>query len=344
MKNREMNSIEAGFRRRRIRKNTVTAVLGAVVLVLCVLMLLCGNTFYPLDIVIRAVMGEQIQGASFAGATLRLPRMLAALFAGFAFGIAGSAFQTILRNPLASPDIIGVTSGASVAAVFCILVLKISGGMVSAAAVAASLLTSAAIYLLSKKGSFSGGRLIIIGIGVQAMLSAAVSMMLLKASQYDVAAAFRWLSGSLNGMQMENIPPLFLALLVFSPVLFILGRQLRILELGEDAASTLGVRTNIVRILLITSAVALVSFATSVTGPIAFVSFLSGPIAAKMVGKGRGAELGAGFTGALLVLGSDLIGQFALGTRFPAGIITGILGAPYLIFLLIRINKSGGAS
>jgi len=307
-------------------------------------MLMLGNTRYPLITIIKVLFGEHIKGASFAISTLRLPRMLAGVLAGIAFGMAGNTFQTILRNPLASPDIIGVTSGSSVAAVFCILVLHISGNLVSITAVISGLLVAILIYALSKGGSFSGGRLILIGIGVQAMLNAIISFLLLRASQYDVPGAMRWLSGSLNGMRMKNIPLLFIVVLCSGTIIMLLGQHIKVLELGEQSAITLGLKTDQTRFLLILSSVFLIAFATAITGPIAFVAFLSGPIATKLVGTGNSNVLPSGMVGASLVIGADLIGQFAFDTQFPVGVITGILGAPYLLFLLIRMNRKGGGA
>lgn len=339
-----LDIVRSGYRHRQLRWTIVTVLLGILTLALCVTALLLGNTLYPLDVVVRVLLGEQIQGATFAISTLRLPRMLAGLLVGIAFGMAGSTFQTMLRNPLASPDIIGVTSGSSAAAVFCILVLQISGSIVSIIAVISGLIVAGLIYTLSKGGSFSGGKLILIGIGVQSMLNALISFLMLRASQYDVPGALRWLSGSLNGIRMTAIPTLLAVVTVFSLMIILLGRYLKILELGEQSAITLGIRTNLTRILLILSAVFLIAFATAITGPVAFVSFLAGPIAAKLVGIGTSKEFPSGLVGAILVLGADLIGQFAFDTRFPVGIITGILGAPYLLYLLIRMNRTGGSA
>ena len=333
--------IKHAYYKRRARAITANVSLIAIVLCICIMMLLYGNTNYSLDVVIRVLRGENIQGANFAIATLRLPRMLSGLLVGIAFGIAGNTFQTMLRNPLASPDIIGVTSGSSVAAVFCILVLGLSGPAVSIISVISGLLVSMLIYLLSKDISFSGSRLILIGIGIQAMLQAAISFLLLKASQYDVPGAMRWLSGSLNGMTMKGIPTLFIVVMVFGIISLLFTKYLQVLELGDEFATTLGIRLNLVRIILILSAVFLIAFATSTTGPIAFVAFLAGPIASKIVGRGSSNVLASGLVGALLVLSSDMIGQYVFSTRFPVGVITGILGAPYMLFLLICINRRG---
>lgn len=336
--------IFTGHLKRRKRWIAVCLLLSVITLILMACMLMLGNTFYPIDTIVKVLMGEEIKGASFAINTIRLPRMLAAVLAGIAFGMAGNAFQTMLRNPLASPDIVGVTSGSSVAAVFCILVLQWSGSVVSVVSVICGLIIAATIYVLSKGGSFSGGRLILIGIGVQAMLQAVISYILLKASQYDVPGAMRWLSGSLNGMQMSKIPALFIAVCIAGTMLVILSEHLKILELGEQSAITLGLKTDQTRLLIVISAVCLIAFATAVTGPISFVAFLSGPIAKKVVGYGNSSAICSGLVGAILVLGADLIGQYAFSTRYTVGVITGILGAPYLIFLLIQMNKRGEAA
>ena len=279
------DEILKGYYARKKRWMLVTGLLLTLTAFLSVGALLLGNTFYPLDVIFRVLMGEEIKGASFAVATIRLPRMLSGLLVGMAFGMAGSTFQTMLRNPLASPDIIGITSGSSVAAVFCILVLNVSGAVVSISALISGLLVAALIYLLSKGGTFSGGRLILIGIGIQAMLGAVISYLMLRAPQHDVPAAMRWLSGSLNGIRMAQMPMLAAVVMLFGILLLLLGRYLKILEMGEQFATTLGVRTDVTRVLLVLSAVVLIAFSTAVTGPISFVAFLAGPIATRLVGK-----------------------------------------------------------
>lgn len=267
--------------------------------------------------------------------------MLAGLFAGFALGLAGNTFQTMLRNPLANPDVLGITSGLSAAALFCILILQTSNTVVSIASVIAGLVTVILIYVLSKGKTFSVGRLILVGIGIQAMLSAVISYLLMVGAQEDIATALRWLSGSLNGSQMSALLPLIVTVLVCAPVVILLGKHLSLLELGEQAASSLGLNTDKTRMLLILASVCMIALATATTGPIAFVAFLSGPIAKRLVGVGYSNALPAGLVGMNLVLAADLIGQFAFVTRFPVGIITGLLGAPFLLYLLIRMNRKG---
>jgi len=331
-----------GYQKRKMRGSIVIVLLLLLTLVLAILSLICGNTQYSLSTILRVLSGESIKGATFAIKTLRLPRMLAGLLAGIAFGMAGNTFQTLLRNPLASPDIIGVTSGSSVAAVFCILILNLSGNIVSFFALISGIIVAGVIYLLSRGDAFRG-RLILVGIGVQAMLSAVLSFILLKAAQYDVASALRWLSGSLNGVQMDSIPRLFFVVIIGGIIMLSLSRHIQTIQLGEEYAVTLGVNTNVIYLVSILSAVILIAFSTSVTGPIASIAFLSGPIAAKLTGNGRSNVLPAGLVGASLVLAADLIGQFAFEARYPVGVITGILGAPYLLFLLIRMNSKGAS-
>lgn len=341
MMNESMKLIMVGRTKRLRRFILVTSLLAIIAFALCCMMLMLGNTIYPVKDVVRVLLGEDVKGASFAVGTLRFPRMIAGVFAGFAFGVGGYIFQTMLRNPLANPNVIGITAGSSAAAVFCIIVLQASNMVVSIASVIGGLATVLVIFQLSKSTSFSIGRLILIGIGIQAMLNALISYLLLIGQKHDIPTAMRWLSGSLNGAKMENIYPLIITVLICAPIIIALGKQLDMLELGEQAAISLGINTDKTRFLLIISSVLIIALATATTGPIAFVAFLSGPIAKRLVGVGFSNIIPAGLVGIILVLASDLIGQFAFVARYPVGVITGILGAPYLIYLLIRMNRKG---
>jgi iron complex transport system permease protein len=336
-------AIVAGRRARHRRHAVATIVLGVLLLVLFTVALMVGNTFYPLDAVVRVILGETVPGASFTVGELRLPRAVLAILAGIAFGMAGVSFQTLLRNPLASPDIIGISNGAGAAAVIGIIVLGLDGPLVSLLALGGALVTAAAIYLLSIRGGFAGTRLILIGIGVSLMLQSVISYVLSRAASWDIQTAMQWLTGSLNSASWERVAPLAIAALVIVPLLLAQGRALGAMQLGDDSASGLGVRVNTTRVLCILGAVALLAFATAATGPIAFVAFMAGPIAARITGPGANLLLPSAFVGAVLVLGSDLLGQFAFGERYPVGVITGVLGAPYLIYLLVRTNRSGGS-
>lgn len=335
------SAITVGYLKRQRRYILTTGILLLLTLSLAAVMMLYGNTIYSPETVLRVLSGTDAGGAAFTIRTLRFPRMLTAILCGMAFGLSGNTFQQLLGNPLASPDIIGVTSGASVAAVFGILILKLDYGIVAVMAVFSGLLVSALIYFLSHKNGFSNTRLILTGIGMQAFLNSIISWMLLKASEYDVASALRWLSGSLNGVKMDTVPALAAVVFTAGLGILLLSRHLLILQLGEAHAVTLGIPVSITRLLLILLALVLTAFAASVTGPIASVAFLSGPIAARISGRGRSSMLAASLTGSILILISDLVGQFTLPSRYPVGVITGILGAPYLLFLLLRINHKG---
>lgn len=335
------SAITAGYLKCQRRYILTTGILLLLTLSLAAVMMLYGNTIYSPETVLRVLSGTDAGGAAFTIRTLRFPRMLTAILCGMAFGLSGNTFQQLLGNPLASPDIIGVTSGASVAAVFGILILKLDYGIVAVMAVFSGLLVSALIYFLSHKNGFSNTRLILTGIGMQAFLNSIISWMLLKASEYDVASALRWLSGSLNGVKMDTVPALAAVVFTAGLGILLLSRHLLILQLGEAHAVTLGIPVSITRLLLILLALVLTAFAASVTGPIASVAFLSGPIAARISGRGRSSMLAASLTGSILILISDLVGQFTLPSRYPVGVITGILGAPYLLFLLLRINHKG---
>jgi iron complex transport system permease protein len=337
-------AITRGRARRARRTRTVVAVLAALVLVTFSLSLMVGQTFYGPDEVTRVLLGEHVRGASFTVGVLRLPRATLAVLTGFAFGVAGVMVQTMLRNALASPDVIGISSGASAAAVYAIVMLNIhSAATVSLMAIVAALATAALIYLLAYRDGVVGTRLILIGIGVAAMLDSVIGYVLIRAASWDLQTAMRWLTGSLNGASWRQVMPLAVACLVCVPLLLGQARNLSLLQLGNDAAVALGVRTERTRIVAIIAATALIAFATAAAGPIAFVAFLSGPVAARIVGSTSSLLVPSGLVGALLVLVADLVGQYVFGTRYPVGVITGALGAPYLVYLLIRINRSGGS-
>ncbi|WP_030737733.1 iron chelate uptake ABC transporter family permease subunit [Streptomyces griseus] len=339
-------SVEAATRRRvrgASRHRRVVLVLVLLVAVAFAVTLMAGRTYYPPGDVLRVILGEQVPGASFTVGRLRLPRAVLALIAGFSFGLAGVTFQTMLRNPLASPDIIGISSGASAAAAIAIVTLSLGEVQVSVLAVAAGLGVALLVYSLAFRGGVVGTRLILIGIGISAMLDSITSYALSQAAEWDLQEAMRWLTGSLNGAAWDQVVPALAAAAVLTPLLLGQARNLTALQLGDDTASALGVRVERTRITVIVAAVGLIAFATAAAGPIAFVAFLSGPIAARIVGAGGSLLVPAGLVGSLLVLVADFTGQFAFGERYPVGVVTGVLGAPYLVYLIIRTNRAGGS-
>ncbi|MBK0331872.1 iron ABC transporter permease [Brachybacterium sp. MASK1Z-5] len=330
-------------RRRRVRRTVTVLVLVVLIAAGFYASLAIGHRVYSAGEIWRVVRGQQVPGASFTVGTLRLPRAVLAVLVGCCFGLGGVTFQTMLRNPLASPDIIGISAGASAAAVVAIVLLGLSGPAVSVIAILAGLAVALAIYLLSYRKGVAGTRLILVGIGVAAMLDSVTSYVLSRAAQWDLQEAMRWLTGSLNGAAWGDVRPVLVALLVGGPLLLAASRDLTVSQLGDDSAAALGVRVQRLRLVVVIAAVGLVAFATAATGPIAFVAFLAGPIAARIVGPGASLLVPSALVGALLVVVSDLVGQWAIGTRFPVGVVTGVLGAPYLIYLVVRTQRSGGS-
>jgi iron complex transport system permease protein len=299
-----------------------------------------GKTIYSFSHIYNVLFHGETEGA-FVITTLRLPRVIIGLLAGICFGLAGNIFQKLLRNPLASPDMIGISTGASVAAVFAILILQLSGLIVSLIAIIFGMFISLLIVLLSYHHGYSNNRLILIGIGMRAMLSAMISWMLIRTSEYDVGNALRWLSGSLNTVNMNDAFSLLIVTIIACVLIAIMNNGLSVMGLGEELPVSLGVNTKTLRISLVIVGLMLVAFATSITGPIASVSFLSGPIAGRILRNGKNNMAATACIGAILVLASDLIAQYGLSSRYPVGVVTGMLGAPYLLYLIFMMNKKG---
>lgn len=336
-----MVTVSQGRRRRASRRRVVIALLVVGVLVMWAVGLTVGRTIYSPADVVRVIMGQEVAGASFTVGRLRLPRTTLAVVSGLSFGLSGVTFQTLLRNPLASPDIIGISAGASTAAAFAIVVLGLSGTSVSVFAIVAGLGVALAIYLLASRDGVVGTRLILIGIGVAAMLESATAWIVLQAAAWDYQEVLRWLTGSLNGTTWPEVAPTIGALVVLAPILLGRGRDLGAMQLGDDGASALGVQVERTRLVVVIAAVGLVAFAVAGAGPIAFVAFLCGPIAARVAGPHGSLLVPSALVGALLVLTADFAGQYLLGTRFPVGVVTGVLGAPYLVYLIVRTNRVG---
>jgi len=327
----------------RARAVTVTITLTVVgVLAFCV-SISVGDFPIPLLDVIPAVFGFGNPDSDFIVRQLRLPRALTAVLVGAAFGLSGAIFQSLARNPLASPDIIGITAGASASAVFIIVVIGGSGLMISLGALAGALITAVAIYLLAYRRGVSSYRLVLIGIGISAMLSAVTSYLLTRAEINDAQRATVWLTGSLNGRGWDQVRPVAAAMVVLVPATLALTRSLRILQLGDDTAKGLGVPVERTRAALVLIGVALAAVATAAAGPVAFVAFVSAPIARRLVNAPL-TIVPAALTGAVLLLVSDIVARRIFApTELPVGVITGIIGAPYLVWLLARANRIGTA-
>ena len=296
---------------------------------------LLGDFHITVPDALRILGGTDIPGASFVLMESKLPRAVGATLAGLALGASGATFQTMTRNPLASPDVLGITMGCSAAAVTTLVLLDGSGAAVSVAAVLGGALTAAAVLGLS--GGRTGSatyRMILIGVALSFLLTSVVHWVLLRADVYQAREAMVWLTGSLTGITWPDLARLGLVVLVALPLLLLVARSLHVLELGDDLAEGLGAPPRRVRLRAVLLVVVLVSGTVSVSGPIAFVAFLSGPIARRLLG-GRASVGVAALVGALVVLVADYLAAYAVpGTNFPVGVITGIAGAPFLLWLL----------
>lgn len=319
---------------------TVIGGLTALALGLLALSLSIGDFPIALAEVVPAVFGYGSEDADFIVRTLRLPRALTGVLVGAAFGLSGAVFQRITSNVLASPDIIGITAGASAGAVFLIIVAGASSVVVTFGALAGGLLTATAIYLLAWRNGITGYRLVLIGIGFTAALGSVVQFLLTRAEIDDATRATVWLTGSLNGRGWDHVVPVALALALLVPLTLSQGRGLRALQLGDDAARGLGVRADLTRTVLIVGAVLLAAVATASAGPIAFVALAAPPIAKRLAATGGVALVPAMLTGACIVMAADLVAQHLLG-GLPVGVATALVGAPYLLFLLSRANRIG---
>jgi iron complex transport system permease protein len=294
---------------------------------------LLGDFTFTVPDFFRIVLGAEIPGASYILMESKLPRAVLAVLVGLALGLGGAIFQTTLRNPLASPDIIGVSMGASAAAVIAIVIVGLQGPAVSGAAVVGALAIAVVVRLVA--GPATGYRLVLVGVGMAAALQSVVQYVFTRADEHDAQLVLRWLTGSVSNASWPTIRVLALFLLLLVPVLAWLSGALRVLELGDDTAHGLGVpRTRTDALLVL--AVVLTACAVAAAGPVAFVGFLAGPIS-RALNRGRTTLPGAALTGATIVVAADYVADYLLADiNFPVGVVTGALGAPFLLWLLAR--------
>ncbi|MGJ9404080.1 FecCD family ABC transporter permease [Arthrobacter sp. KK5.5] len=328
-------------RRLRGRAFVVCAALGAAAVVLFLTNVLLGGYSVSVPDFLAILGGETIPGATFIVMEDRLPAAVVGALAGACYGISGTVFQTLLRNPLASPDVIGIGYGAATAAVVGMLVFGLQGPALALVAFAGALVVALAVYWLADAGRHTGARMVLTGIAFAAMLQAVISYLLTRTDIRTAGDALHWLVGSLTSSNWERAGTLAVAMALLLPFAALAGGRLRILELGDDAAAGLGLNVPGTRLGLVLLGVAFTAVATAVTGPLAFVAFLAGPLARMMAG-GRHNLACSALTGTVLVLGADFVAGNAFGdTNLPVGVVTGALGAPFLLWLLVRSNKTG---
>ncbi|ALO07412.1 Transport system permease protein [Streptomyces venezuelae] len=328
----------------RYEPRAALSVLGLLVLTVAVAVVLIGTGDFPMTPgeVVDTLLGKGTVVQEFAVMDLRLPRVLVAVFVGAALAVGGAVFQSVSRNPLGSPDVIGFGQGATVGALTVIVLFQGSAAAAAGGAVVGGLVTGVTIYLLAWKKGVHGYRLVLVGIGAAAMLTSVIHYLITKANLVDATRATVWMTGSLDGRDWSQFWPLFAVCCVLLPLVLGHGRALRMLEMGDDAAYALGVKVERTRIVLMASAVVLVAVATSAAGPIVFVS-LSAPQLARRLTRAPGPNLAASaLMGSALLLSADWIATNAFGERqLPVGVVTGILGGCYLLWLLVTERKAG---
>ncbi|GAA0682674.1 iron chelate uptake ABC transporter family permease subunit [Streptomyces malaysiensis subsp. malaysiensis] len=287
--------------------------------------------------------GERVD--EFVIMDLRMPRALAGLVVGVALGVSGAITQSIARNPLASPDILGITGGAGAVAVFLVTV---SGGAataivdavgLSAAALAGGLGTGLLVYFLAWRRGLDGFRLILIGISVSAVMEAITTWLLASADIRDVARAQAWLIGSLDDRSWEEVRLALWCSLVLLAVVTCVAFQFKPMHLGDDVAAGLGVRYTMVRAVLLLCAVLLAGVAVSAAGPVPFVALVAPQVAMRMARCPTPPMVASGMVGALLLIGADLVARTALPVDLPVGVVTAAIGGPFLVYLLVRANR-----
>lgn len=318
--------------RRRVVATVATAV---AVVVLAVVAMGLGD--YPLSVpeVLAAIVSDQ----GFATRIVlewRLPRVVAALLFGAALAASGALFQTLTRNPLGSPDIIGFSTGAYTGAI--VVITLGAGGVVSTAAGAlvGGLLTAGAVYLLSWRGGSQGFRLIIVGIAVSAVLASTNTYLLLRAQAEVAMTASIWGAGSLATVGWHQVAVAGAAIAVLAVATAALVPPLRQLELGDDTARAHGVRTEVVRVGVLFVGVALIAVVTAISGPIAFIA-LSAPQIARRLGRTAGIPIVlSAIVGAFLLIAADVVAQHVLPGAVPVGVVTVVVGGAYLVALLVR--------
>ncbi|MBF5080927.1 iron chelate uptake ABC transporter family permease subunit [Quadrisphaera sp. INWT6] len=320
--------------RRRSRSAVVGAVLAVVVVVLLLVSLGLGQFRLSPVQVLQALAGDGL--GHVVVVQWRLPRALAAVVLGFGLAVAGALFQTVTRNPLASPDVVGLAHGAFTGVLVALAAGAGSWVVLTASAVAGGLAVAVAVWLLASGGVVGGLRLVVVGVGVAALL-ASVNTWLLLQVELDVAmSASAWGAGSLNGVTAVQTAPAAALTTVLVVGALALSRSLRQIDLGDDVAAATGVRVPAVRTAALLLGVLLVCVATAVVGPVAFVALVAPHVARRLARTPHQPLLLSGAAGALLLLVSDVVAQHALPVPLPAGVVTVSLGGAYLVHLVAR--------
>lgn len=325
-----------------LRLTAVTLVLIGLTLLAAAYAITLGRISIPLGEVLATLTGHGDGGMQQQIIlNLRLPRVLVAIFVGAALGVSGAVFQSVSRNTLGSPDIIGFTTGAATGALVQLVLFNGGPLAVAFSAVSGGILTAAIVYLLSfKHGATGGYRLVLMGIGAGATLNAVNGLMLVRGDLDNAVAANLWLAGSLNARNWEHVFPVMAGCILLIPLIGMAVARLGLIEMGDDIARQLGVNVERTRFGMIVCAVLLAGLATGAAGPIAFVALAAPQLAVRLTG-GRGVPVAsAAAMGAFLLVLADLLTQLAaINLVLPIGRMTGLVGGIYLLWLLTRSRR-----
>jgi iron complex transport system permease protein len=304
-------------------------------------LLALGSGDYPLSP--TEVIGALFSGDGFAHTIVvnwRLPRVAAALAFGAALGVSGAMFQSLTSNPLGSPDVIGFSTGSYTGALIALTVVGNGVLATSIGALAGGLVTALVVYLLAYRNGVAGFRLIIVGIAVTALLTAFNTWLLLRAQLEVAMSASIWGTGSISLVGWDQLVPGLGFLAVLVPLVMVLSRPLRQLELGDDTARSHGVRAEPARLAILVVGVALTATVTATSGPIVFVALAAPQIAQRLVRSAGLPLVASALTGALVLLIADYVAQHLLpGGQVPVGIVTVCVGGVYLLWLLVSDRK-----
>lgn len=285
----------------------------------------------------QALRGQGAANVQLIVVEWRLPRVLMALLIGAALGVSGAIFQSLLRNPLGSPDILGFNTGAYSGVLVALVLFNQSITAMTGAALIGGIATAALVYLFAWRNGVETFRLIIVGISVRALLMALNAWLIISASLESALSAGLWSAGSLNGITWAKTPPVVTVLLLSLLLVALVTRRMRLLEMGDDTACALGVPVERSRLWLMLLGVLLTAASTALAGPISFVALLAPQIARRLCGGEKGALWLAALCGALLLCAADYAAQHLfLPYQLPVGVITVSLGGLYLIALLVR--------
>jgi iron complex transport system permease protein len=290
---------------------------------------------------LRALFGSGQASDVLVVREFRAPRVLGALIAGAGLAVAGQLLQRLFRNPLASPDVVGVTGGASFGAVLMIA-LGASQLLVPLAALGGGLVAAVLLGAFAWRSRAAVGRLLLVGLAVQAGLAAAVNLLIVRFPAELAASALQWTTGSLYGRTWTEIQVGGAAVAVALIAVLLLDRRVAVLDLGDDSAGGLGLRPDRARLQLLLLAVTLSSLAVALSGPVGFVALAVPHLVRLLAGPpGPGSVLLAALTGALLLLAADVVVLHLLPVPgLPVGAATATLGAPWLLVLMIRQGRS----